>query len=150
VQETFRPPLWQRLVCTVPVVGQAILFGFAAPSEQGVVRPLCLLGVLAAVAVSWRGWLLRVELGEDVTVVNWIRTVRIPWAEVERFGYDLGVWVRRRDGRQYAIAALTLDPRALPFVRRRVARTARQLETGRRRRRRSSAVEATAGTLRQR
>jgi hypothetical protein len=129
-----RPPRWQRLVGSVAIASLAALLVAGEIEEGGWFLGVCLVGASAVVAVAVRNWLLRVVVGDELTVVNWSRTLHIPWSEVERFGYDSGLWLRRRSGRQHSIAAFAAVTGALPGVDRRGREAAVRLEAERRRR----------------
>lgn len=103
--------------------------------EDGWLRVLSLAGAVLVVLAASRQWHLRVEVGDGVTVVNWLTTTRIPWAEVERFGYDGGLWVRRRDMREHYAAAFSFVPGSLPSATARGRDAARRLENVRKKRR---------------
>ena len=64
-----------------------------------------------------------------MTVVNWLATTRIPWAEVERFCYDGGL------RRQHYAAAFSFVPGALPSANTRGRDAAVRLEAIRKTRR---------------
>jgi Bacterial PH domain len=57
--------------------------------------------------VAVRLWFLRVEAHpRDLVLVNWIRTVRVPWRAVDGFRHDdRGIWVRRTDGADVRMSA---------------------------------------------
>ena len=111
-----RPPVWQRIVCAGPLAGPAAVLAVGGGQEDGWLRLLSLAGVPVLPLIAHRGWQLRVELGDGVSIVHWLGTVHVPWADVERFGYDdtSGVWVRRRDGREHAVAASPSFPVSSP------------------------------------
>ena len=134
----FRQPLAVRLMNVLAGVGCAALLLLYAFDERGVWALLALLLAALAVAVSVRGWQLRIEVADgEVRFVNWLRVVRVPWADVERFGFDGSVWVRRRDLRQHEAAAFAPVPGVLPFTRTTALQTASALEEMRKKRRRS-------------
>jgi hypothetical protein len=42
-------------------------------------------------AIVWRSWRLRVDdLGYGVRIVNWTRTLEVPWDEIDRFESAVG------------------------------------------------------------
>ena len=133
-----RQPLWVRGVSTVALAGLAGVLVVGGIDEGGWLLVLCLAGASAVVAVTVRNWLLRIEAGKGVTVVNWFATLHVPWAEVERFGYDVGdgLWVRPRSGRQHSIAAFAAVTGALAGAERRGRAAAAELEAIRKKRRR--------------
>ena len=97
--------------------------------------PVCVAGAALILAVAGRNDRLRVELRpQDVVVVNFWRTLRIPWQQVEGFGYDSGSWVRTTEGRQHTITAFAPPPGALPSAERWARRAVQEMERARRRR----------------
>jgi hypothetical protein len=50
-------------------------------------------------------------------VTNWFRTVSIPWRDVERCGYDDGLWIHVRGGRMVRASAFANGPRAMEWAR---------------------------------
>ena len=131
-----RPPSWLRLLCAAPMTVLSGVLVAGGIDEGGWLLGVCLAGAGAVLLVGARSWLLRVEVGHEVTIVNWLRTLHVPWSDVERFGYDSGLWVRRRSGRQHDIAAFPAVPGALPSADRRGRTAAAELEAIRKRRRR--------------
>ena len=104
-------------------------------ADGGWVLAAALPGAVLVTAVFWRTDRLRVELAADgVVVVNFWRTVALPWAEVERFGYDSGAWVRTRAGQDHPITAFSPPPGALASVDRRNQAAVRAMERVRKRR----------------
>ena len=57
-------------------------------------------GAAVALASAVHTMMVRVEVHPgQVVLVNWLRVVRLPWSEIERFDHDQeGLWVRRRNG----------------------------------------------------
>jgi hypothetical protein len=105
--------------------------------EGGLLLPASVAGAVAVLGLFWRWDRMRVELGTDaVVVVNFWRTVVLPWAEVARFGYDVAAWVERRDGRRLGITPFSPSPEFLPFVERRNREAVRAMDKVRQRRRR--------------
>lgn len=99
--------------------------------------PLSVCGCLLTVALAVRHWQVGIDVSEsEVRLINWARVISIPWAEVERFGYDQGLWVRRRDMRQHYSAAFRPTAEALPFTHAAGVRAAQDLEALRKKRRR--------------
>lgn len=131
-------PRWYRIMCSVPTLGLVPLCVLGGLADGGWVLVLGVAGAVAVVAVVWRNWRLRVELDTEVTVVNWLRTVRVPWSEVARFGCDYGsCWLRRRDGREHSLSAFSITGTAPAFIRRLADEAVAQLESARKKRRRS-------------
>lgn len=105
--------------------------------EGGPILPASVAGAVAVLALFWRWDRMRVELGGDaVVVVNFWRTVVVPWAEIARFGYDAGAWVEQRDGRRLGITPFSPSPGVLPVVERRNREAVSAMEQVRQRRRR--------------
>lgn len=132
-----RPLLWQRVFVAVALSSLAAVLVAGGVDAGGL---LLVGGLVSGALVLLAAWLQdrqRVELGgENVVVVNLFRTLVIPWREVERFGYDGGAWVRRRDMRQHRITAFCPSSRALPLVERQCRRAAKRMEDRRKQRRR--------------
>ena len=110
------------------MAGLAAVLVVGGFDEGGWALGACLAAAVLVGGVAVRNWLLRVELDHEVTVVNWLRTVRIPWSDIERFRYDSGLWVRRRSGRQDPIAAFPAVLGALDSADRRGRAAAAELE----------------------
>ncbi len=102
--------------------------------EGGWVLPVCLLGGALVLTGTWRQDRMRVELGRDVVVVSFWRTLVLPWREIDRFGYDSGAWVRRRDARQHGITVFSPPPGSFAFVDRRCRSAVASMEAIRKRR----------------
>jgi hypothetical protein len=102
--------------------------------EGGWALPACLVGGFVVLAGTWRHDRMRVQLGREVVVVNFWRTVVLPWAEIERFGYDVAAWVERRDGRRQGITPFSPAPGVLPFVERRCREAVLTMEARRKQR----------------
>ena len=131
-----QPPTWQRLM--VGAIGVALAGGLVVGGvdDGGWILPAALVGSVLVLAGTWRNDRMRVELGREVVVVNFLRTLVLPWAEVARFGYDGEAWVRRRDGRQYGITVFSPAAGTLPFVERSCRQAVATMEAHRKRRRR--------------
>ena len=131
-----RPPVGQRLLSAAAGIGLVAVLVVGGFAEGGWVLGVALLGAALGTAAFWRTDRLRVELAADgVVVVNFWRTVALPWQEVERFGYDSGAWVRTRAGRDHPITAFSPPPGALASVERRNQAAVRAMERVRKRRR---------------
>ena len=131
----FRQPRWLRLSAAALFTGLAVVLAGGGIDSGGWLVVAGPLGGVAALALAVRTWQLRVEVGGDVVVVNLLRTGRIPWPEVERFGYDHGLWVRVVDGRRLEVSAFGEAPGQLASATHRGEAAARELERIRRRRR---------------
>jgi hypothetical protein len=135
VDRTFRQPTWLRLICTVALLGFAAVLVAGGVQEGGALVALGLVGGALVLAVAVRGWLLRLVLSDEVVIVNWLQTHRVAWRDVEKFGCDGGVWIRRRGGGVVEVAAFSFVPGALPSAQRRNERAANELERARQKRR---------------
>lgn len=124
------------------MVSLATVLAVGGFQEDGWLRVVCLIGAVLVVFAATREWQLRVEVGDGVTFVNRLTKTHNPWAEVERFGYDGALWVRRRDMRQHYAAAFSFVPGALPSASARCRDTAVKLENiHKKRRRRGGGVD---------
>ena len=129
-----RPPPWFRVVVgAIGTVFAAVLV-VGGIDEGGRLLPRCVLGSALVLAGTWRHDRMRVELGRDVVVVNFFRTLVLPWPEVGWFGYDGEAWIRRRDGRQHAITVFSPPTGALASAERRCREAVGTMEAIRRRR----------------
>lgn len=110
----------------------------AAVEEGGWTRLAASSGAAVTFAAATRSVFLRVEVHpQHIVLVNWLRAVRLPWPEIDRFGHDYqGLWVRRRDGTELRASAFQHGLTALGFSRRPTAVAVTRLEEIRRRRRR--------------
>jgi hypothetical protein len=62
--------------------------------------------------IVWRSWQLRVDdLADGVRIFNWTRTLEVPWDEIDRFEFDVGVSLRRRDMRMVPLSAFPFPSR---------------------------------------
>ena len=133
--QVLRQPVYVRVICAATLAFLAAVLVVGGVQEDGWLRVLCLAGAVLVALAATRQWQLRVEVGDGVTVVNWLTTTRIPWAEVERFHYDGGLQVHCRDRRQHYAAAFSFVPGALPSANARGREAAVRLETIRKTRR---------------
>ena len=129
-----RPPPWFRGMVSGLGVAFAALLVVGGIDEGGWLPPVCLLGSALVLAGTWRHDLMRVELGRDVVVVNFWRTLVLPWSEIDRFGYDGGAWIRRRDARQHEITAFSPPPGSLASAEKRCRQAVGKMEEVRERR----------------
>ncbi|MFC6007780.1 PH domain-containing protein [Angustibacter luteus] len=137
MHRVIRPPLWQRLIQLLALLGFGVLLLAVALSRDTPARYLAEIGAAACFFAAARGWTLRVVVGQEhVFLVNWFRTVAIPWREIQRFGYDGTVWVRCRDSRTHTVSAFSDSGRALAYARRPGRLAAAELEQIRKQRRR--------------
>lgn len=90
------------------------------------------VGRRAVQFACWRDVPDGVDAG--LILVNWLRTVRLSWIDVERCGHDSdGVWVRAAGGELRA-SAFQHGHRALAFARQPAQEAAARLESLRKRR----------------
>jgi len=134
---TWQPPLWRRIAALIAFTvfpDAALITG--GISEGGPALPLCIVATVALTALGTRLWGLRIVLDADeVRVVNLFHTLPIPWSQVARFGYDDGLWIRRRDGAgEHRVSAFTEGRGVLPAVRRANYQVLHELETARKKR----------------
>jgi len=86
------------VVCSVPLVFFAGVLAVGGIDTGGVWALLGLAGAVLVLLIIWRSWQLRVvDLGDVVRIVNWNLTLEVPWDEIDRFEFDGGVSLRRRD-----------------------------------------------------
>jgi hypothetical protein len=132
------PPTWQRLMISGFFGGISVGLMVAAVVDGGWTGLAAAAGAAASLASAVRTMMLRVEVHpEHVVLVNWLRVVRLPWSEIERFGHDdEGLWVRRVNGREFYASAFHHGNGAWGYARRESAAAAARLEKIRRRRRR--------------
>ena len=134
----FTQPTSVRVLCSLALGWVASGLVTVGLADSGPARYASLAAGCAVLALVARFWRLRVVLGqESVEVVNWLRTLRIPWSEVESFGMDPdgNAWVRRSDMRRHGISAFGAalrDPFGL--TRRRNAEVVDRLERARKKR----------------
>lgn len=133
--QVFRQPLYLRVICAAAPAFLGVGLVVGGVQERGWLRILCVTGAALVVLAATREWQLRVEVGDGVTIVNRLATVHIPWSEVQRFGYDGGLWVRRRDTRQHYASAFSFVPGSLPSASERGRDAAARLENIRKKRR---------------
>jgi hypothetical protein len=129
-----RQPAWLRLLVAAIGLGCAAVLVVGGIDEGGWALLACLVGAVLVLAGTWRQDRMRVELGRDVVVVNFWRTVVLSWSEVDRFGYESGAWVRRRDMRQHEISLFSPPPGSFDFAERRCREAVRSMEAHRKRR----------------
>jgi hypothetical protein len=123
-----RQPAAVRIASVLALSAFTIALAFGGLASGGV---LAWLGPLAAVLtafVTLRTWRLQAVVSpESLVIANLFRTHDLAWSEVDRVVGDGGVFVRLRSGREVAVSAFADVPGALPAVRRRNERAAKQL-----------------------
>jgi hypothetical protein len=118
----------------VPPDGRSIGSTFAAllvvggVDEGGWLLPSRVLGAALVVVGTWLNDLVRVELGPDVVVVNFWRTLVLPWRDIDRFQYHGGAEVELRDQRRHTITAFSPPPGSLASAERRCQQAVRMME----------------------
>ncbi|WJK40656.1 PH domain-containing protein [Solwaraspora sp. WMMA2056] len=130
------PPVWQRLMWFLALSAASACLLAAAVDEEGWTVLAASSGAAVTFAAAARSVFLRVEAHpEYVVLVNWLRAVRLPWPEIDRFGHDdEGLWVRRRDGTELRASAFQHGHSSPGFTRPPVVAAATRLEKIRRRR----------------
>lgn len=120
VPVVLRSVTWQRVLAPAVLVAFTVLALPSALPAGGGWLGLPILAGGAGVALAVRCWTLRVEIGPaQLLLVNWFRTVRLPWGEVVACGHDdTGIWVRRTDGTEVRASAFEHGRRALSVARR--------------------------------
>jgi hypothetical protein len=94
--------------CSVLLVLLASVLAAGGIATRGV---WALVGAVLVLAIVWRSWRLRVDdLGYGVRIVSWTRTLEVPWDEIDRFEFDGGVSLRRRDLRTVPLSTFSLPP----------------------------------------
>ncbi|MGQ0845043.1 MAG: hypothetical protein ACT4QF_13005 [Sporichthyaceae bacterium] len=71
-------------------VGGGMLLVGAGFQDGGSMRVVGLVLAVPLLALGLRGWFLRIEMGDPVRIVNWIRIVEVPRADIRRFSYENG------------------------------------------------------------
>ncbi len=127
-----RPPSGQRIISggALAITGAAVIAGGLA--DGGRVLLLAVLCGLGALAAAWRTDRMRVELGAQVVVVNFLRRHVVPWDEVARFDYEAGAVLLGSDDRRTRISAFTPPSGALRGVERRCRQAVATMEGVRR------------------
>lgn len=141
-----RPLVWQRLLGALIGLGAGLVAVGAGAAAGGWLAPAGMLGGALMLALVWRGVRQRVELrAEAVVVLNNVRTLVIPWPEVERFTYGLGAMVVRTDGRVHRMDVFTPQGMDLPFVHRQCENAVRVMEEFREERQRVGGEDVPVG-----
>ncbi|MFN8074817.1 MAG: PH domain-containing protein [Kineosporiaceae bacterium] len=133
-----RPPAWQRVLNPLAAL---------VPGSMGVTWCAITGGwwwaaavplAAAVVVLAWRFWTSRVEVhADELALVNWFRTLRLPWDQVARVDTTSdGVCVLLRDGRFFSVSAFQHGHEALGFARAPARQAARRLDDIRRERQR--------------
>lgn len=108
--ETFAPVQMQRLGNSVPwaLVALILIYGSTSARDTGPkVLGFCAAGLITVVA--WRSARMRLLLGDEVVIVGWFHSTRIPWREVERFEVnDKGLFVKQIGGLETQVPAFSV------------------------------------------
>ncbi len=133
-----RPPLWQRVMPTVALLVLAVMAFGAGIEQGGWWLPAGFAAAVLGLVGAARSVTLRVEARpDDVMLVNWLRTVHLPWSEVARCDYDGdGLWIRCNDGSELRSSPFQHGHTALAFARTPAKEAAVTLENIRKRSRR--------------
>ena len=136
VPVVLRPPLWQRLMPTVALLVLSVMAGGAGVDLGGWLLPAAVGAASLGMGLAVRSVMLRVEARADgLVLVNWFRTVHLPWGEVARCGSDEdGLWVRRRDGSELRASSFQHGHTAIVIARAPAEAAAARLENMRKRR----------------
>jgi hypothetical protein len=126
---------WKGLFCALVGAVLVVLFAFGE-SERGSVHIAAVGVAVVLVGAALRTLFLRIEVThEEVRLVNWLRVLRIPWADVTRFGHDTTVYVDTRRG-NFSSAAFSVWRDDIHLRgRAECRRVARRLESARKQRR---------------
>lgn len=98
--QTLAPMRLQRLASFLPwaLVSLILLWGGQAGTST-FDKVVGYGGAALLAAVSFRAARLRLVLGDEVVVVGWLRSRRVPWPEIEKFVVtDKGLAMRMRGG----------------------------------------------------
>jgi hypothetical protein len=105
--ETLAPVRLQRLIAAVPwaLVAVILLLG-GLLGDSGGAKVIGFGGAVVLTAVALRSAQLRLVLGDEVVVVGWFGSRRLPWGDVEKFVVnDKGLAVRTRGGLEEPVPA---------------------------------------------
>jgi hypothetical protein len=108
--ETLAPVRLQRLASFLPwaLVSLILLWGGQLGSDTSD-KVIGFGGAAILAVVSYRAARMRLMLGDEVVIVGWFRTRRVPWSEVERFVVsERGLAMRMRGGLEEQIPAFPM------------------------------------------
>jgi hypothetical protein len=108
--ETLAPVRLQRLASFLPwaLVSLILLWGGQLGSGTGD-KVIGYGGAAVLAVVSFRAARLRMVLGDEVVVVGWYRSQRVPWREIEKFVVtDKGLAIRMRGGLEQSVPAFPM------------------------------------------
>jgi hypothetical protein len=111
VPVVLRAPLRLRLPNVLGFLALAVVSLGGHLQEEGPLSLLALAGSGLCVAAAARAWLIRIEMYDDrLVLVNWTRTVAIPWTEVAKSWADEKcLHIRTTDYDDYKVAAFRYD-----------------------------------------
>lgn len=108
--ESIAPVRMQRLGNSVPWALVALILIYASNQAPNTTQKV--LGFTAAAlvtVVSWRSARMRLLLGEEVVVIGWFHSTRIPWREVEKFDVNnKGLYVKQIGGLEKQVPAFSV------------------------------------------
>jgi hypothetical protein len=109
----------QRLGNSVPWALVALILIYGANSAQS---SSAKAGGYAAAAlitlVAWRSARMRLLLGDQVVIVGWVHSTKIPWREVERFEVNnRGLFVKQVGGLETQVPAFSVGGSMLKKMR---------------------------------
>ena len=108
------------MACSVPLVLLAGVLAVGGIETDGALGLLGSVGAVLVLVIVWRSWQLRVDaLSDGVRIVNWTLTLEVPWDEIDRFEFDGGVSLRRRDLRSMSMSAFPFPSRDVFSIARR-------------------------------
>ena len=108
--ETLAPVRLQRLTSFLPwaLVSLILLWG-GQLGDNNRDRVIGYGGAVLMAVVSYRAARLRLHLGDEVVIVGWLRSRRVPWTEIEKFVVnDKGLAIRMRGGLEESVPAFPM------------------------------------------
>ena len=108
--ETLAPLRLQRLASFLPwaLVGLILLWG-GQLGDSTFDKVVGYGGAAIMAVVSFRAARMRLLLGDEVVVVGWVRTRRLPWSDIERFLVnDKGLAIRMKGGLEEQVPAFPM------------------------------------------
>ena len=108
--ETLAPVRLQRLTSFLPWALVSLILLWGGQAGSGTSDKVIGYGGAAVMAlVSYRAARLRLILGDEVVVVGWFRSRRVPWAEIEKFVVtEKGLAIRMRGGLEEPVPAFPM------------------------------------------
>lgn len=133
--QVIRPSRTRRVLCSLPLgVLAAVLLAGGLQSE-GLVRLLGIAGALAVAVFVWLASRLRVVVEpQGVVIVNLLSSHSVPWPDIERFTFNHGVVLRRKNQREIRVSAFAVSVDAISGAEGFARDAARQLDDLRRER----------------